>query len=73
MNTLTECVKNGQATRNHGYDIYLPPSCTIGSQVWKSILFYPRALADHTAYAVMMSNLSDQGILVIVPSFERIR
>ncbi len=73
VNNFTDRVKAGRAKRNQGYDIYFPPDCTIGSHVSKAILFYPGTLVDHTAYSVIMSKLSDKGILIVVSSAEPLR
>ena len=73
VNLFTDRVKSSRAKRNPLYDLYFPPGCTVGSNVQKALLFYPELLVDHTAYAPIISKMTDAGILVVVANLEPLR
>lgn len=56
-------------TRN-SYDIYFPKNASIGGIIDKGIIFYPESLIDITSYSIIMSKLSDAGVLVIVMNMD---
>lgn len=64
-NNFIEKVRNGRAKRNPLYDVYFPPNVSIGDKVEKALLFFPDMLVDPLAYSIIMSKISDAGILVI--------
>ncbi|KAL3924747.1 MAG: hypothetical protein SGILL_000857 [Bacillariaceae sp.] len=56
----------GRAKRNLGYEVFFPPTVSIGDSVENALVFYPGMLIDHLAYSTVLGNLSDQGILVLL-------
>lgn len=73
QNNFIEKVRNGRAKRNPLYDIYFPPNCSIGDQVEKAMIFFPDMLVDPLAYSIIMSKISDAGILVICVNNDPLR
>ena len=83
QNLLLERIRCGRAVRNLGYDLFLPPpptttttpTTTTNAEAKDTVglLFYPGPLVNHTAYAPIMTQLSDAGILVCVISLEPMR
>jgi len=73
-NGLLERIKMGRASRKRGYDLFIPDlSKSKSNEVDFGLILLPGALVDHTAYAVIASKLSDQGILVAVMNMEPCR
>jgi predicted esterase len=70
---FTHRAQQGRAKRNPGYDIFFPPKGSIGIRVDKAFLFFPGILVDHMAYAKVLGDLSDQGILVVLVNAEPLR
>lgn len=66
----TERCKSMRAKRNKGYEVFLPPNVSIGDCVDKAFVFYPDMLVDHMAYAMILGQLSDSGILILLVNAE---
>ena len=60
-----------RAKRCKEYDLYLPPGTR--DTIKCALLFIPNEKVDHLAYAGVASQLSDQGILVVVQNTEPYR
>lgn len=73
INNFQNRVNSARAKRNPIYDVYFPPNVSIGDQVGKAVIFFPDLLVDKTAYATIIGNLSDAGILVAVVNLEPLR
>lgn len=72
-NLLIERIQNGRAERKQDqYDVYFP-NVTKAKKRKYGILFHPGALVNHGAYAPLASKLSDEGILVVVVSWDPYR
>ena len=65
VDDFTKRCHEGRAKRNLGYDVFFPPSVSIGDNVDHALIFYPGMLIDHMAYATILGKLSDTGILVL--------
>lgn len=63
--TLQQRISNGRAIRSKRFDLYLPPTYT-----GRALLFVPGACVPHVAYAQVASQLSEQGVAVVVISAE---
>ncbi len=73
INALQDRILNARAKRNPLYDLYFPPNTSIGSKITKGVIFFPDILVDKTAYATVMGELSDAGILVAVVNHDPLR
>mmetsp|Transcript_25157 Transcript_25157/g.41253 ORF Transcript_25157/g.41253 Transcript_25157/m.41253 type:complete len:275 (+) Transcript_25157:297-1121(+) len=70
VNDYTKRCHEGRAKRNLGYEVLFPPNVSIGDTVDKALIFYPGLLVDHMAYAKILGDLSDHGILVLLVNAE---
>lgn len=73
VNDYTQRVQAGRAKRNLGYEVLLPPNVSVGGAVETALVFYPGVLVDHMAYAKILGQLSDRGVLVLLVSAEPCR
>ena len=73
-----ERLRSKRLDRQERFDVYLPPPSNKTTTADKpqevpGLIFFPGALVEHAAYAPLAAHLSDQGILVVVVSFEPMR
>lgn len=65
---------HGRLVQGDGYDVYLPAKQPSSSQAHVAgMVFVPGALVAHHAYAGVLSQLADQGIVTVVLSLDPLR
>mmetsp|Transcript_18338 Transcript_18338/g.27710 ORF Transcript_18338/g.27710 Transcript_18338/m.27710 type:complete len:299 (-) Transcript_18338:1108-2004(-) len=69
QNEFQKRLESKRVIRKERYDLYLPTS-GISKTTKIGLIFLPGALVDSVAYAVLASQLSDQGILVAILNLE---